>query len=132
MHTLRTLIGILAVCVAVAACQETPPNETAASDIPAEKAEVVDGVQVVRIEVTASGYRPQRIQLQEGVPARLIFHRTVEGECTEQVQIPDWGIEKTTLPLNEDYAIEFTPTMDGTFTFACGMDMLKGTLVVGS
>jgi membrane fusion protein, copper/silver efflux system len=90
------------------------------------------GVQTVRITVGLSGYQPARIQLQSGIPARLIFHRTVDDECAEQVQIPAFGITATNLPLNEDYAIEFTPTESGDFTFVCGMDMLQGTLVVRS
>lgn len=130
MYIRPCLGGILALCLTVAACQSGTESESNA--LVTEEAELVDGVQVVRIEVTASGYRPQRIQLQEGVPTRLIFHRTVEGECPEQVQIPDFGVEKTTLPLNQDHAVEFTPTKSGEFTFACSMDMLQGTLVVES
>ena len=132
MNTLLTLAGILVLCMTIAACQGDTSDETVSTEIAAEEAELVDGVQVVRIEVTASGYRPNRILLQEGVPTRLIFHRTVEGDCPEQVQIPDFGVDKTTLPLNQDHAVEFTPTRSGEFTFACGMDMLQGTLVVES
>lgn len=101
-----------------------PTNETA------EAAQEVNGVQEIRVTVTNEGYRPDRIQLKPGVPARLIFHREVEGECAEAVQIPDLGVEKTALPLKQDHPVEFTPTEAGEYTFACGMDMLKGTLLV--
>jgi len=33
------------------------------------------------------------------------------------------------LPLNEPVMVEFTPR-NGEFTFACGMDMIKGKLTV--
>ena len=89
-------------------------------------------VQIVEISVGADGFAPPEVKLEAGVPARLIFTRTTDGTCTTQVQIPDFGIEKTDLPLHEPVAIEFTPEEDGTFTFACGMDMLKGALLVRS
>ncbi len=91
-----------------------------------------DGVQTVEITVTSEGYAPAVIQLKPGVPARLVFTRTVDSECARQVQIPDFGVEKTELPLNEPYAIEFTPTEGGPYQFICGMNMMKGTILVAS
>ena len=92
--------------------------------------EMQSGVQVVRITVGASGFEPQKLELKAGVPARLLFTRTTDGTCAKQVQIPEFGIGKTDLPLGEPVAIEFTPEKTGPFTFACGMDMLKGSLIV--
>ncbi len=91
---------------------------------------LIDGVQVVEVTVTPAGYSVDRILLQPGVPVRLVFTRTEEGGCTQRVQIPHFGIAPTDLPLNEPTALEFTPTEGGEFTFACGMDMIKGILVV--
>ena len=34
------------------------------------------------------------------------------------------------LPLNQGVTVEFIPKKDATFGFACGMNMLKGVLVV--
>ena len=96
------------------------------------QAQVIDGVQVVEIEVGKMGYSADQIALEAGVPARLVFTRTEEGGCTYQVQVPDFGVEATDLPLNDPVAIEFTPQEDGTFTFACGMGMVEGTLLVKS
>lgn len=90
------------------------------------------GVQTTRIEVGSSGFEPQRVELKEGVPARLVFTRTTDGTCATQVQVPSFDVGPTDLPLNEPVTVGFTPTEDGTFSFACGMDMLKGTLVVTS
>ena len=89
-----------------------------------------DSVQVVNITVGPSGFVPKEIALEAGVPARLVFTRTTDGTCATQVQIPGFGIEKTELPLNEPVAFELTPEETGTFTFACGMDMLKGSIIV--
>ena len=98
----------------------------------AAAAHVVDGVQIVSITASEMGYEPEQIELREGIPARLIFKRTTESHCMEQVQIPAFGIEKVYLPLNEPVTIEFTPKESGAFTFACGMDMLEGTIIVKS
>lgn len=109
------------------AMQGAPP---AASD--AALPVVEDGVQVVQIEAGPSGYSPGTIQLRPGVPARLVFTRTTESACLEQVRIPDFGVERTDLPLDEPVSIEFTPDEGGEFQFVCGMDMQKGTIVVRS
>jgi len=91
---------------------------------------MVDGVQVIEVEAGMMGFAPKKIALEAGVPARLVFTRTIESACSEQVQIPALGVEKTDLPLNKPVAIEFTPEKGGSFTFVCGMDMQTGTLLV--
>lgn len=91
-----------------------------------------DGVQVVDVTVGRMGYEPREIALEAGVPARLVFTRTIEGDCPSQVQVPAFGVEKTDLPMNEPVTVEFTPGEAGTFQFVCGMDMMEGTIVVQS
>ena len=105
--------------------------ETPAAPSPAE-ATMTDGVQVVDVTVGQMGYEPSAIALQAGVPARLVFTRTVQSACAEEIQVPSFGVEPTTLPMNEPVAIEFTPTESGEFAFVCGMDMMRGQLVVRS
>lgn len=95
-------------------------------------AEVVDGVQVVEVNVSNKGYTPHRIALEAGVPARFVFTRTEQAGCADHVQIPAFGVEKTALPLHEPVTIEFTPTEGGEYAFTCGMKMMKGTLLVKS
>ena len=91
---------------------------------------MIDGVQVVEIEAGKMGFMPNKIALEAGVPARLIVTRTVDSACSEQIQIPSMGVEPIDLPLGEPVAIEVTPDEKGDFTFLCGMEMQKGTLVV--
>ena len=95
-------------------------------------AEVVDGVQTVEIEAGRMGYEPREIQLQAGVPARLVFTRTVEDDCSSQITVPAYDVEATDLPLGEPVAIEFTPTEAGEVEFVCGMDMQRGTIAIVS
>lgn len=108
--------------------QETEP----APETDATRAELRDGTQEVRIYVRNEGYSPSNIELQEGVPARLIFVQEGTSRCAEQVQIPAFGVERTDLPEGQETVVEFTPDESGRFTFICGMDMLEGTIVVRS
>ena len=86
-------------------------------------------VQSVRINVTESGYQPTSFRLKKGVPARVTFIRKTESECRKEVVIPAYNIRRE-LPLNQPVTISFTPKKAGSFGFACGMNMMRGTLIV--
>jgi plastocyanin domain-containing protein len=95
-------------------------------------ARMVDGVQVVEIEAGRMGYAPKQVALEAGVPARLVFTRTVDSECSSKVKIPAFGVPVTGLPMHEPVAIEFTPGEAGAFEFVCGMDMQRGSIMIRS
>jgi membrane fusion protein, heavy metal efflux system len=86
-------------------------------------------IQAVRILVTEKGFEPDKVRLRAGSPARLIFVRTTNKTCGTEVVFSSLKIRRA-LPLNEPVAIEFTPAKTGDVVFACGMDMLKGVVVV--
>ncbi|HSL07484.1 MAG TPA: heavy metal translocating P-type ATPase [Pseudonocardiaceae bacterium] len=96
----------------------------------ARLAELHAGVQQVEI-VIKGGYAPALIRVRQGVPVRLIFDRQESGDCTSRVVFPDFGVSKV-LPAFGKAAVEFVPDKAGQFTFACGMNMVHGTLVVES
>jgi plastocyanin domain-containing protein len=81
------------------------------------------------VAVTEQGFEPARVTLQAGVPARLIITRTTDNTCGTEVVVPSLGVKRT-LPLNTPVTIEFTPAKAGDITFSCGMNMLKGVVVV--
>lgn len=87
---------------------------------------------VNRVAVTAgqSGFSPNQITLPMGRTTTLVFTRTTERTCATEVVLPELDIGPVTLPLNEPVEITVTPTDTGQFTFACGMDMHRGSLVV--
>jgi plastocyanin domain-containing protein len=91
-------------------------------------AAVGDGVQEVRVMVKG-GYTPDTIVLRAGQPVRLQFYRDETADCSERVVFDDFGID-TALPAFQTTTIEFTPARPGEFRFRCGMNMLKGLLVV--
>lgn len=87
-------------------------------------------VRTIDITVTDRGYEPTRIDLTEGEPVRLVFHQEAKSSCAHSVKSDELGLETTELPAGETTTVELTPDESGEFTFACGMGMLKGTLVV--
>ena len=86
------------------------------------------GVQQIKVTVKG-GYSPDVIVVKQGVPVRLDFYRDENASCTDKVIFGDFGIARD-LPAFETTAIEFTPDKAGEFVFACGMNMVRGKLVV--
>lgn len=86
------------------------------------------GVQEIKVTVRG-GYSPDALVVKKGKPVRLNFYRAETASCSEQVVFGDFGIVRD-LPAFETTSIEFTPDKEGEFTFACGMNMLRGKLVV--
>lgn len=86
------------------------------------------GAQEINVTVKG-GYAPDVIVVKKGVPVRLNFYRDETSSCSEQVVFGDFGIARD-LPAFKTTPIEFTPEKSGEFTFACGMNMLRGKLIV--
>ena len=86
------------------------------------------GVQEATVEVRGS-YTPDRIEVQAGRPVRLTFVRREANPCTEQLIVPAFGIVRD-LPVGKPVPVEFTPDRAGEFEFHCGMNMVRGRLVV--
>jgi plastocyanin domain-containing protein len=86
------------------------------------------GAQEVDI-VVKGGYSPDVIVVQKDRPVRLNFYRDETSSCSEQVVFGDFGVIKN-LPPFKSTAVEFTPDRAGEFTFTCGMNMLRGKLIV--
>jgi plastocyanin domain-containing protein len=86
-------------------------------------------VQKATVALTEKGYEPTNLKLRRGTPAQVTFIRKVSATCATQIVIADYNIKRA-LPLNEPVLVEFTPKKTGTFAFACGMGMLRGSLIV--
>ncbi len=91
-------------------------------------AETEEGVQEVQITVKG-GYDPDLIVVKRGRPVRLDFYRDETASCSEEVVFPDFGIARS-LPAFKTTPVEFTPEKTGEFDFRCGMNMLRGKVVV--
>src|ERR1041385_9061684 len=86
------------------------------------------GVQEVRV-VVKGGYTPDTIVVQAGKPVRLQFYRDETADCSERLVFEQFGID-VALPAFQTTSVEFTPEAAGEFPFRCGMNMLKGVVVV--
>ena len=89
----------------------------------------IDGdMQEAVIEVKG-GYSPSVIEAEAGIPLRLVFDRKEDGECSSHVVFSDFGVDRM-LPAFRTTTLTLDPTEPGEYGFACGMNMLHGTLKV--
>ena len=86
------------------------------------------GVQEIDITVKG-GYSPDVVVVRAGAPVRLNFYRDETDSCSERVVFGDFRIARE-LPAFETTRVEFTPERAGEFTWTCGMNMMRGKLVV--
>jgi plastocyanin domain-containing protein len=82
----------------------------------------------VRISVTKDGFSPSSIRVEKGYPVTLIFNRADNKGCGKEVVFSSLNIRKK-LPLKKDVSVVITPDQAGEIAFACGMGMMKGTIV---
>ena len=86
------------------------------------------GVQEIKVLVKG-GYEPDVIVVEKGRRVRLDFYRDETASCSDTVVFGDFGIARP-LPAFKTTPVEFTPEKAGEFTFTCGMNMMRGKLIV--
>ncbi len=83
----------------------------------------------IKIVVSGNGYEPSEIKVEKGKPVKLVFLRQDANNCGGEVIFSKLNITKK-LPVGETVLVEFTPTEAGDISFACGMGMMKGKVLV--
>lgn len=86
------------------------------------------GVQALRVTVKG-GYSPDTLVVKRGRPVRIEFDRQETSSCSDTVVFGDFGISQP-LPAFRTTPVELTPEKAGTFEFTCGMNMMRGRLIV--
>ncbi|HKR67712.1 MAG TPA: heavy metal translocating P-type ATPase [Streptosporangiaceae bacterium] len=94
----------------------------------ARAAELRGGVQRATVTVKG-GYSPEILRVRQGVPVELTFDRQETGDCTSRVVFPDFQVSAA-LPAHQLTTVRLDPADAGEFGFACGMNMIHGSLVV--
>ncbi len=94
----------------------------------AARARLEGETQVVDVRVKG-GYSPNLIRVRAGKPVQLRFDRQENSDCTARVVFPDFRLSKS-LPPFRTTTVGLQPSEPGEYGFACGMNMLHGTLVV--
>jgi plastocyanin domain-containing protein len=95
---------------------------------PQTAAQLAGGVQVLRVTVKG-GYSPDTLVVKRGRPVRIDFDRQETASCSDIVVFGDFGISRA-LPAFQTTPVELTPEKPGTYEFTCGMNMLRGRLIV--
>src|SRR6516162_6398292 len=94
----------------------------------ARTAQLAGGVQRALVTVRG-GYSPEVLRVRQGVPVELTFDRQESGDCTSRVVFPDFQLSAA-LPAHQRTTVRLEPGGPGEFGFACGMNMIHGTLIV--
>jgi plastocyanin len=92
----------------------------------AGSAQVAGGVQKISVDLSSGSYNPNVLNLTAGVPAEITFGQS--SGCTSIVQSRQLGFSEdlTAGPKT----VKLGALQPGTYTFACGMNMVAGTIVV--
>lgn len=102
-------------------------------NVPAGNAQPVTAANVpaeaTKITVSSNGYEPASVTVKKGQPVRLAFYRADADNCGGEVVFAKQNIKKK-LAVGETVLVEFMPTASGEIAFACGMNMLRGKVVV--
>lgn len=85
--------------------------------------------QIVELQVTEKGFEPGNISVKPGTPVTLKVTRKTDETCAKKIKISSKNI-KMDLPLNKTVSIQLGALDKGDITFACGMDMMTGHIVV--
>ena len=90
---------------------------------------VKNGVRTVEMQVTEDGYVPAKIKANKGEKLRLVVTRTTDRTCAKEIVIQEAGINAP-LPLDQAVTVEVTPKKSGELKYACGMNMIRGVILV--
>jgi P-type Cu+ transporter len=94
----------------------------------AKAAELAGGVQRVTVTVRG-GYSPEVVRVRQGIPVELVFDRQESGDCTSRVLFPEFLVNAA-LPAYQRTVVRLDPHEAGEFGFACGMNMIHGSMIV--
>jgi sulfite exporter TauE/SafE/plastocyanin domain-containing protein/copper chaperone CopZ len=93
----------------------------------AAKAQLENGIQILRMSANNQGYTPNVLYVQRGVPLKWIIDGEQINSCNNEVIVPSMQIKKKLVSGNN--VIEFTP-QDQDVPFSCWMGMIKGMIKV--
>lgn len=89
---------------------------------------LVDGKQLLTMEVTGFGYAPNVLYAQKNIPVSWQIYGGDQLGCASTLVLPAFHVQAVIH--SGENVVEFTPTQSGTFPFSCSMGMVKGTLIV--
>lgn len=82
-----------------------------------------------KVIASKDGFTPQEISFQKGQPLKLAFYRADAENCASEIVFKNLNVRKK-LPVGEIVTVDVPTDKAGEFSFACGMDMYRGKIVV--
>ena len=129
------VVGILVIAFGVYNIQSAmailPASISSGSEVnytPVDNGATQQGVQVIEMTQSASGYSPKTLRVKAGIPVRWVITSESSFTCASSIVVPSLGI-RTNLKKGEN-VIEFTPTEKGSIPYSCSMGMYRGTILV--
>ncbi len=104
------------------------PNVASATGGEDPNVTLENGLQVVRMTQSGSGYSPNTFTIKRDIPVRWIINSTDPYTCAASIVSSQLSVRKS-LGAGENI-IEFTPTEVGTIKFSCSMGMYTGSFNV--
>lgn len=92
------------------------------------KQEAPAGPREVQLAVTDRGFEPSQTIVPRGQALTLVVTRKTDQTCATEIVIPGLN-QRQALPLNQAVRIEVPAGVADTLNYACGMDMMRGTIV---
>jgi plastocyanin domain-containing protein len=101
-------------------------------DQPTPAAPVAAAAKRFDVTVTEKGFEPDKLTVPAAQPVTLVFTRKTDQTCVKKVVVDlgDGKKEERELPLDKPVEIAATFPKVGQLRYACGMDMMSGTLTV--
>lgn len=86
----------------------------------------------IAITVTDGGFTPARVTIPRDQPVTLVFTRRSTRTCATDIHmvLPDGTRIDEQLPLDTPVTVPLQVSRAGDIVYACGMDMVRGTIVV--
>lgn len=102
----------------------SPIGKSSAQTATDPNVKLQNGVQVVSMNESASGYNPNSFTIQSGIPVKWVINAQNISSCASNIVSSQLNIrQELRQGIN---TIEFTPTSEGTISFSCIMGMYRG------
>ena len=86
------------------------------------------GARIIPIFIGDDGFNPANIRAAPGAKLELVFTRKTKSDCGSQVKVADGPLVE--LPMDQPVTVAVTVPPRGEVAFVCGMDMMKGVIVI--
>ncbi len=128
MTTMRSVAMAMVVMAMASGCKSGAREATAQPARQPTTVTVAAGGRAA-VRVDGEGYHPATVRAPAGASITLVFTRTTDECCGQQLVFPSANIRRD-LPLNTAVAVAVTVPARGALNFTCGMNMYQGNVVV--